>query len=62
MTIRFTKQDEQVIREALTSADLEATSANVAKLTDAVRAAFRQQFEYEANYLATSIADEELTV
>jgi hypothetical protein len=60
MTIHFTKQDEQVIREALTSADLDATAANAAKLLSALRAAFRQQFAYEANYLATSMADEEL--
>jgi hypothetical protein len=59
MTIHFTKRDARVMRLALQSADVEDTPGNLGRLADAVQAAFRQQLEYEANYLAADMAGQQ---
>jgi hypothetical protein len=58
MTIEFNQQDKQLIREALEGAELRANAADARRVADVVRAAFVQQFEYEANYLIVDMADE----
>ena len=58
MTICFSPDDVQLMRDALEGAELEVTPTNLATLADALQAAFQQQLEYEANYLATDMADE----